>query len=478
LASGRPEYHAPGKGLPHIDDEAVKTMVAQIASLSEEERARWLASLTEEEAELLLYTWEAWARPAQLEPAGAWTVWLILSGRGFGKTRAGAEWSRGRVEKHGGKRGAIIARTAADCRDTLIEGESGILACSPPWFMPKYEPSKRRLTWPNGAVATTFGADEPDLLRGPQFDWAWADELAAWRYPLAWDNLMFGLRLGINPKVVVTTTPRPTPIIKDLIKDSKDKRFGSTVVTGGSTYENLDNLAPTFIREVIKRYENTRLGEQELYARILEDVAGALWSRQVIEATRIQRVARTFKRVIVGVDPQAAKDDDEENTVRETGIVVGGKSTQDHMYVIEDATTNGSPHEWGSEVVRQYYKHEADLVVGEVNHGGDMVGYVIQTIDPSVPFLAVRASRGKYVRAEPVAALYEQGKAHHLGMFPTLEDQMCTWLPGQSQSPNHMDALVWMATEMMLETEYEAPSNVVPESLDQESTWGRPISRW
>jgi phage terminase large subunit-like protein len=468
--------------LPDIDSETVKTMVSQIALLTPEERTQWLDGLTEEEAQVLLYTWEAWARTAPIEPPGAWTVWLILSGRGFGKTRAGAEWSRSRVEKHAGKRGAIVARTAADCRDTLIEGESGILACSPPWFMPKYEPSKRRLTWPNGAVATTFGADEPDLLRGPQFDWAWADELAAWRYPLAWDNLMFGLRLGINPKCVVTTTPRPTPIIKDLLKDSRDPKYGSTVVTGGSTYENIDNLAPTFIREVVKRYEGTRLGEQELYARILDDVLGALWSRGAIEAHRVRRVSRAFKRIVVGVDPQAS---DGENAA-ETGIVVAGLAPNDHGYILDDMTTLGSPAEWGQEVVRAYHKYDADLIVGEVNNGGEMVGYVIQSIDSTVPFIAVRASRGKYTRAEPVASLYEQGRVHHLGVFPVLEDQMCTWMPGQkikkadgtlAESPDRMDALVWAITELMLGEAADVPPDMAPESIPHVSTWSRPVMR-
>jgi phage terminase large subunit-like protein len=290
---------------------------------------------------------------------------------------------------------------------------------------------------------------------------------------------MFGLRLGINPKVVVTTTPRPTPIIKDLIKDSKDLRFGTTVVTGGSTYENLDNLAPTFIREVVKRYEGTRLGEQELYARILDDVLGALWNRSIIEDNRVKRIARAFKRVVVGVDPQAVKADDDENKVYETGIVVGGLGPNDHGYVLDDLTVNGSPHEWGSEVVRAYYKYEADVIVAEVNHGGDMVEYVIHTIDSSVPVIVVRASRGKYIRAEPVVSLYEQGRVHHLGNFPTLEDQMCTWLPGAAESPNHMDALVWMATELMLGDGMEMAPSVAPESIEHQSTWGKGAgSRW
>jgi phage terminase large subunit-like protein len=380
--------------------------------------------------------WLSTARPSQLPPPGDWVIWLILAGRGFGKTRCITEWARMQAQAQPGSRGAIVGATAADTRDVLIEGASGIMAISPDNFRPQYESSKRRLTWPNGSVATLFSADEPNRLRGPQQHWAICDELAAWRYPETWDMLMFGLRLGQTPRVAVATTPRPIPIIKQLIKDP------TAVIVRGSTYENRDNLAPSFFQQVVSRYENTRLGRQELNAEILEDVPGALWTRAIIDDHRVTR-APDLVRVVVGVDPAAS--------TGETGIVVAGRGADGHAYLLEDLTTAGSPDTWGRQVVTAYHKYQADRAAVEANNGGDMVISTIQVVDKTVATKKLWASRGKATRAEPVAALYEQGKVHHVGMFAGLEDEYCTWVSGEGMdSPNRLDAAVWALTELML----------------------------
>jgi phage terminase large subunit-like protein len=318
----------------------------------------------------------------------------------------------------------------------MIElGESSILKISPPWFMPEYEPSKRRLTWPNGVTATAFSGDEPDQLRGPQHGTAWVDELAKFKYPtLAWDNLEFGLRLGDNPQVVITTTPRPIPIIKQLLADPD---IVDRVV---STYANLHNLAPSYIKRVVKRYEGTRLGRQELHGEVMDDVPGALWTRAIIEAGRVTKHPDLI-RVVVGVDPAAS--------TGETGIIVAGIDAGKHGYILDDLSTPGSPDTWGRQVVTGFYKHKADRAAVEANNGGDMVISTIATVDPKVATKKLWASRGKYTRAEPIAALYEQGRVHHVGMFATLEDEYCTWIPGDD-SPNRLDAAVWALTELML----------------------------
>jgi len=404
---------------------------------------------TPEEALALEYHWPFWARPAQLPPAGDWTGWLILAGRGFGKTRTAMEWARKRAEKMPGCRGALVGRTAADVRDVLVEGESGILAVSPPWFMPVYEPSKRRVTWPNGSLATLYSADKPDVLRGPQHHWAVADELAAWRFEEAWDMLMMGLRLGQHPRVLIATTPRPTKIIKELLADA------NTTVTRGSTFENRSNLAPAFFRQILRRYEGTRLGRQELYAEVLDDVPGALWTRDILDAGRAKAVPSALQRIVVAIDPAATADEESS----ETGIVVAGVDAQEHGYVLEDATVRGSPAQWAEMAVRMYDRWQADRMVAEVNQGGDMVEHTVRTAarelaerkertTRNVSFRQVRATRGKHTRAEPISALYEQGRVHHVGMFAELEDQMCTWVPGED-SPDRMDALVWALTELM-----------------------------
>ena len=406
------------------------------------ERDRILTSLTDEEAQLLLWDWRFWARPDQLPPEGPWDTWLILTGRGWGKTRTGAEWVRAGVERGEFRRVALVAATAADARDVMVEGPSGILACSPPWNRPDYEPSKRRLTWPNGAIAITYSADEPRRLRGPQHDAAWADELAAWRFEDAWDQLQFGLRMGQRPQVVVTTTPRPIPLIRDLISDP------TTRVTRGTLFDNLANLAPSAVAKLRRKYEGTRLGRQELNGEVLDDTPGALWTLGQIDALRVVQ-APALSRIVVAIDPAVTSHQDSD----ETGIVVAGLGARDrHGYALEDASqTQASPDAWMRVAVEAYHRWQADRIVAEVNNGGDLVESLLRTVDPNVPFTAVRASRGKQTRAEPVAALYEQGRIHHVGNLSALEDQMTTWAPAlAAQSPDRMDALVWALTELML----------------------------
>lgn len=387
------------------------------------------------------YDWRGrWARPDQLPPDGDWRVWLLLAGRGYGKTRTGAEWAREQVEHHGRRRLALVAPTAADARDVMVEGESGILAIAPPWNRPLYEPSKRRLTWPNGAVATTYSADEPDRLRGPQHDAAWCDELAAWKYPEAWDMLMFGLRLGSDPRAVVTTTPKPVRIIRELLAAP------TTVVTRGSTFDNAANLAPAFLAQIVAKYEGTRLGRQELLAELLDDVPGALWQRGQLDTLR-RKAAPDMARIVVAIDPAMTSGEDAD----ETGIVVAGKGVDGHGYVLADLTCRLSPDGWARRAIEAARRYQADRIVAEVNNGGEMVEHTLRTVERSIPYKAVHASRGKRVRAEPVAALYEQGRVHHVGGFPELEDQMCTFVPDTFDgSPDRVDALVWALSELML----------------------------
>jgi phage terminase large subunit-like protein len=437
-----------------------------------------LHDLTDEEADDLLHTWELWARPNQLEPEDIlengehWVTWLILAGRGFGKTRCGAETVIKWVREGKCKRIALVAEDSADARDVMVEGESGILACSPRNFKPKYEPSKRRLTWPNGAVATLFSAEDYDSLRGPQFDGAWCDELCKWRYAQeAWDNLQFGLRLGDHPKQIVTTTPRPVKLLKDIILRS------DTAITKGTTMENLVNLAPPFRKAVVDKYLGTRLGRQELNAELLDDIPGALWNRKMLDTTRVNPVDSLtplalphFVRIIVAVDPakelaerKMTKGEIKTKAVAETGIVVVGKDAKGHGYVLEDLSLTGSPEEWGRVVVQAFDDWGADNIVYEANQGGEMVAAVIRNAAKSlkfdgerdadfVPLKDVHATRGKYVRAEPVSQLYEQNRVHHVGTFPTLEDQMCEYTPdgNMGYSPDRMDALVWGITELLV----------------------------
>lgn len=395
-----------------------------------------MSRLSNEEAAQLRYMWEFWARPEQLAPPDPWSIWLIKAGRGWGKTRVGAEWVRHMKDSVG--RIALIGPTAADVRDVMVDGDSGIIPISPPWDKPEYQPSKRRVVWQNGSVAYMYSADEPERLRGPQHGAAWCDEAGSWRYPDTWDMMMFGLRLGKNPKVAVTTTPRPTPMLKQI------QSAPNVVITRGTTYENRANLAASFFDSIITKYEGTRLGRQELEGHDLDDSPGAMWNRDQIDKFRIRK-ALEMVRIVVAIDPAVTSKDDSD----ETGIVVVGKDEFGHAYVLEDCSIKGTPDEWGRAAIQAMNRHQADRIIAEVNQGGDMVRYVLETIDKNVPVKMVRASRGKVSRAEPVSALYEQGKVHHVGVFHKLEDQMCTWEPGMP-SPDRMDAMVWGMTELML----------------------------
>ena len=392
-------------------------------------------------------------RDKQLPPPGDWRIWLLLAGRGFGKTLAIVQWALAQAKAMPGSRGALVAPTAADARDVLVEGESGIMNVAPPDFRPLYEPSKRRLTFPNGTMATLFSADEPNRLRGPQYHWAICDEIAAWQYDDAFDQLLLGLRLGQDPRLAIATTPRPIPMIKRLLKDE------TCVVVRGSTYENKDNLAPAFLTAIVNRYEGTTLGRQELNAELLEDLPGALWQRAIIHLHRASSIPE-LKRIVVAIDPAVTSNANSNNT----GIVVAGVGTDGHGYVLEDATLSASPDTWAQQAVACYRKWEADRIVAEVNNGGDLVEHTIRTADNNVPVKQVRASRGKVSRAEPISALYEQGKVHHVGTFGALEDEMCSTLNG-ANSPDRVDALVWALTELMLKDNGALDITSAPDAL-------------
>lgn len=395
----------------------------------------------------LIDHWRFWARPDQLAPDGAWTTWLVLGGRGAGKTRAGAEWIRGLVEQNAAGRIALVGETLGDVREVMIDGPSGLRALTRA-DRPRYETSRKRLLWPNGAVAQAFSASEPESLRGPQFDAAWADEVAKWRYAeAAWDMLQFGLRLGARPRQVVTTTPRPVPILKRLLADE------TSVVTRASTYANRANLADAFFRSVITRYEGTRLGRQELDAELIEDNPDALWSREMIDATRV-RVAPELVRIVVAVDPPATSGPNAD----ECGIVVAGVDAQGRAFVLDDRSKGRlTPLTWASRAAKAYRDYEADRIVAESNQGGEMVSTIMRQVMPQASLRLVRATRGKWLRAEPIAALYERGQVAHVGAFARLEDQMCDFVPGAAKSPDRLDALVWALTDLMLGKEGGAP---------------------
>lgn len=427
-----------------------------------DERRAFIAQFSQDELNSLIHNWDMWeSRPKQREPDGKWIIWLYLAGRGGGKTRTAAEWIRKRV-RQGARRIGLVGRTAGDVRDTMLFGDSGLLTICPPEERPKYEPSKRLLTFPNGATALLYSADKPDQLRGPQFDTVWADELASWRFEDAWHQLMFGLRSvnsGLPPRIVATTTPRPTDLIKDLVKDAT-LPGSTTVVTRGSTYENRANLAPSFLREIERQYEGTRLGRQEIYGEILDDNPGALWTLDNIERYRIRDPKQRpsfdeLSRIVVGVDPAVTSEEDS----AETGIIVvglkekhieGAKWTRE-AYVLADHSGKYNPLEWAKKAIQEYRHYHADAIVCEVNNGGDLVTSNILNVNRNVRVIPVRASRGKYVRAEPAAALYEQGRVRHVGQLPELEDQLVGWDPATAKrSPDRLDALVWALYELIL----------------------------
>lgn len=427
-----------------------------LAALPDEDRNEILAELSAEEKIALQYKWPFWARPSQLAPEGNWTYWLLMAGRGFGKTRVGAEWVRSIAESGTIGRIHLIAPTNGDIRDVMLEGESGIMAISPNHFMPKYEPSKKRLTWPNGVVASLFSAEEPERLRGPQCGAFWADEAAAWaNQKETWSNLQFGFRLGRQLRGVVTTTPRPVALVRDLVKMSK-KSPDKCVVTTGTTYDNRQNLAEPFFDEVVTAFEGTRLGRQELAGELLEDNPNAIFTSEDIDKARVPTAPEDMERVVVSIDPAVTSNIDS----NESGIISVGKkkdaSGLDHFFVLRDDTvTSAAPDVWARKAVTVYHLVKADRVIAEANNGGDMVISTIGTVNRNIPAEKVIATRGKTKRAEPVAALYEQGRVHHVGAvepFKKLEDQMLAWDPtlGDDQpSPDRMDALVWAVSWLM-----------------------------
>jgi phage terminase large subunit-like protein len=424
----------------------MQSAAARLALLPEEQRGVLLAGLSAEELTALDNAWPFWARPDQLPPAGDWRTWLILAGRGWGKTRTGAEWVRSQAESGKRRQIGIIGPTADAVRRVQIEGPSGILAISPAIFRPSYEPSTRRLVYPNGCTCHIFSAEEPDRLRGPNLDAAWADEITSWaNLSDAWDMLSMALRLpgakGDAPQVCVTTTPKPLPTLKAIMKAT------STVVTRGRTVDNALNLDTSTLRYLNERYGGTTLGRQELDAEMIDEAEGALWNRALIEENRRQRAPETMRRVVVAVDPSggAGRGNDE------TGIIVAGLGDDGHVYVLGDASGKLSPDSWARRAVDAYHHHKADRIVCEQNFGGAMVESTIRSVERNVPIKMVHASRGKAVRAEPVVALYEQGKAHHVADLPGLEDQLCQWEPNSGMaSPDRLDALVWAVTELAL----------------------------
>lgn len=414
-----------------------------VARLPIEEQNAFFDSLTPSEVELLLTDWSFWARPKQKLPPGDWFTWLIMAGRGFGKTRTGAEtileWQR-----QGYGIFALIGQTTADVRDVMLMGESGLITIAPKHNKPKYIASRRQVEWPNGAKAYLYSGDEPDQLRGPQHEKGWMDELVKYKYKKeCLDMFELGMRLGDNPQYVSTTTPKPFKELKEMVKDNK------TIVTTGSSFENLSNLAPAFIDRVIKKYEGTRLGRQELYAELFEDVAGALWSYDLIDKHRV-RVMPELVRVVVAVDPAVTINDRSD----EAGIVAAGLGEDGHAYVISDKSLKAHPNVWSAVAAKLYKDLMADIMVGEANNGGDLVELVIKTHGASINYAKVHAARGKHTRAEPIAALYEQGKVHHIGEFPEMETEMAEWVPGE-ESPNRMDALVWAVTELLVDDSNE-----------------------
>ena len=396
-----------------------------------------LGGLTPKQLIELRWDWLFWARDNQIAPETNWRVWLILAGRGFGKTRTGAEYIRQRVALGDAKHIALVGRTAADVRDVMVTGPSGLLSVYPPGEGPDYEPSRRRIVWPCGAIAHTYSSEVSDQLRGPQHDTAWCDEIAAWQYPgETWDQLMFGLRLG-DPRCVVTTTPRPIHLIRDLLKSEH------TTTTRGSTFDNKRNLAGAFFEQMLDKYEGTSLGRQELYAEVLDSLPGALWERPMIDQSRVSECP-SLARVVVAVDPAITAKD----TSDETGIIVCGADSSGEFYVLEDASGRMTVDTWAKRVVECYDKWKADRIVAEVNQGGDLVESMIRQSGRNVAYRGLHASRAKHSRAEPVAARYEQGKVHHVGLFQDLEDQLCTYSQFSKYSPDRLDALVWGITDL------------------------------
>ena len=414
-----------------------------------------LRALTDDEAHALLWDWSFWARDDQLPPAGEWLVWMAMSGRGWGKTRVGAEYIRAYLRAHPKHRAALVARTLDEVRTTMVEGESGLLSVLSPEEREgiQWNRTTCEMFFANGSQARGYTAEKPEKLRGPQHHVAWADEVAQWKdarlgiqADTTWSNLMLGLRLGTDARCVVTTTPKPFLLIKQLLVEP------GTVVTRGSTYDNLANLTPTFRARILRQFEGTRLGRQELHAEILEDVEGALWTRLMIEQGRLdpdewEAAPRDLVRVGVAIDPAVSVSEGS----AETGIIVGGADRQGDGYVLADYSGRMTPLEWARRAVNAYEQHHADCIIAEVNNGGDLVAANIRTVSATVPIETVHAARGKAVRAQPISSLSEQARIHHIGMFAQLEDQLCGWVPDSGDpSPDRLDALVWLQSWAMV----------------------------
>ena len=421
----------------------------ELIELPEEERLKRLRSLSPEQARLIQYKWDIWGRSEQRPPPGDWSAWLIMAGRGFGKTRAGAEWVRA-LARDPAARIALVGATLGEARAVMVEGDSGVLAVCPPGQVPVYEPSLRRLQWPGGAEATLFSAQEPEALRGPQHSHAWCDEIAKWdnageRALRCWDNLLLGLRLGEHPRMLATTTPRAVPLLRR-VRDAD-----GTVTVNGKSEANLDNLPRRFLDGIRRAYGGTALGRQELDGELLEDIEGALWSRALLEHCRTAAGADAVRRrTVIGVDPPASATGDA------CGIVVAALLEDGTAAVLADASVEqASPERWARAVANAAREWQADRVVAETNQGGAMVASVLRAADVSLPLKLVHASKGKVARAEPVAALYEAGRVRHAGVFPKLEDELCGLMAGggyegSGRSPDRADALVWALTELML----------------------------
>lgn len=446
---------APERGNSTLSRLDLTSGASWLASGPVEGQERFLASLSGSELAALPYLFEFWAGEHQLPPSGEWRTWVILGGRGAGKTRAGSEWVRHMVEGPGprdpgrARRVALVGETYDQAREVMVFGDSGILACSPPDRRPQWVAGRKQLVWPNGAVAQVMSAHDPEGLRGYQFDALWADELAKWKSAQdSWDMLQFALRLGEDPRACVTTTPRNVDVLRKLLERQ------STVQTHAPTSANRAWLADGFLEEVQARYAGTRLGRQELDGVMLGDAEGALWTSAMIGGASVD-TAPEMDRIVVAVDPPVSGHQGSDACgIIVAGVVMRGPVQDWRTYVLEDATVQGvSPLEWARAAIAARERHGADRIVAEVNQGGALVEQVIRQVDPQVPYRAVHASRGKVARAEPVAALYEQGRVKHLRGMEALEDQMCLMthrgFEGQG-SPDRVDALVWAITELMI----------------------------
>lgn len=420
-----------------------------LLALNEKERLARLDQLNDEERKEFRTHWRLWARCSQLAPDSAWRTWLVMAGRGFGKTRAGAEWVRSIVETNPEARIALIGDSFGEARSVMVEGESGLLAISPPGRRPTFEPSLRRIIWPNGAQAMLYSAQEPEAMRGPQHSHAWCDEIAKWdnvngKAIACWDNLLMGLRLGEDPRVLATTTPRAVPLLQRLLGED------GVEITHGKTEDNLANLPARFVTAMRGSYGNSLLGRQELDGELITDLPGALWTRALLEHCREVSASSLSVRTVIGVDPPASAGGDA------CGIIVCARGEDGVARVLADASvTKPSPERWARAVAETARAWNADRVVAEANQGGAMVESVLRAADIALPLRLVHARSGKSARAEPVAALYEAGRVRHAGMFPLLEDELCGLIAGGSyqgpgRSPDRADALVWALTELML----------------------------